>query len=111
MSQLVGTPTEGTSPSKNNINIILYFVLPAETFYISRAIENKKTSSLLHWSVWTAPASTISTPANSRRGVQCVLEVREPRRIISAVTGLTGSGSPGGPGVSAPSPALERTEF
>ena len=37
--------------------------------------------------------------------------VREPRRIISAATGLTGSGSPGGPGVSAPSPALERTEF
>ena len=36
---------------------------------------------------------------------------REPRRIISAATGLTGSGSPGGPGVSAPSPALERTEF
>ena len=37
--------------------------------------------------------------------------VREPRRIISAATGLTGSGSPGGPGVSAPSHALERTEF
>ena len=37
--------------------------------------------------------------------------VREPRRIISGVTELTGSGSPGGPGVLAPSPALERTEF
>ena len=37
--------------------------------------------------------------------------VREQRRIISGVTGLTGSGSPGGPGVLAPSPALERTEF
>ena len=36
---------------------------------------------------------------------------REPRRIISAATELTGSGSPGGPGVSAPSPALERMEF
>ena len=37
--------------------------------------------------------------------------VREPRRKISAVTGLTGSGRVGGPGVSAQSPALERTEF
>ena len=37
--------------------------------------------------------------------------VREQRRIISAATGLTGSGSPGGPGVSAPSLALGRMEF
>ena len=37
--------------------------------------------------------------------------VREPRRIILAVTGLTGSGSPGGPGVSAPSPVLEWMEY
>ena len=37
--------------------------------------------------------------------------VREQRRIISAATGLTGSGSPGGPGVSAPSLALGRMGF
>ena len=37
--------------------------------------------------------------------------VREQRRIISAATGLTGSGRVGGPGESAPSPALERMEF
>ena len=37
--------------------------------------------------------------------------VREQRRIISAATGLTGSGRVGGPGESAPSLALERMEF
>ena len=37
--------------------------------------------------------------------------VREPRGIISAVTGLTVSGRAGGPGVSAPSPVLERMEW
>ena len=35
---------------------------------------------------------------------------REPRRIISAVTGLTVSGRAGGPGLLAPRPVLERME-
>ena len=43
--------------------------------------------------------------------MRSVLEVREPRRIISAVTGLTGSGRAGVPGVSAPPPVSERTEI
>ena len=37
--------------------------------------------------------------------------VWEPRTIISTVIVLTVSGGVGGPGVSAPSPALERMEF
>ena len=61
-------------------------------------------------SAWTAPAGTLSTPALTRPGVRSVREVREPRRIVSAVTGLTVTGRAGDPGVSAPSPVLERME-
>ena len=62
-------------------------------------------------SVWTALMNIITTPTLTRRGVRCVREVREPRRIISAVTRLTDSGGLGHPGVSAPSPVFGRADI